>query len=153
MMYHALITFVGTGIPSSTGSYLYAVVTCEVVLICAASPRGAAALAGLFLLLEAYATHFVALPYYTGLIRHRADTTLEVFHVSQAVDLGLGELASRLGTLGSVTWVGFVISSAGLFLLATVIGYRNSSNVYGGWSWIVDSLSGKPRSRPASPQD
>src|SRR6185503_2069547 len=35
MMYHAAVTFISVGTPSSTGSYLYAVISCEVVILCA----------------------------------------------------------------------------------------------------------------------
>ena len=136
MMYHALIFFISAGIPSSTGSYLYAVIACEAVILCSGvyfwfrqswQSRAMVVIIGLFLLLETYATHFVLIPYYTGLIRHRPDTSLLAFHVSQAFDVGWREILLRLATnkagfagpwtIASV-WVLFLAASASLFLLA-----------------------------------
>ena len=81
-------------------------------------------LTGLFLLLEAYATHFVLIPYYIGLINHRPDTSITAFTVSQAADLGWNEVLSRIvvnkaaivgpGTI-VVLWLAFVLAGITLF--------------------------------------
>lgn len=136
MMYHALVTFMSVGIPSSTGHYLYAVVACEGVLLYSGmrqlvpsqwQDRAMLLFIGLFLLLETYATHFVLMPYYTGLIRHRPDTSLLVFHVSQALEPGWNEILLRLAVhkpgfvslrIIVLVWGAFLTASAGLFALA-----------------------------------
>jgi hypothetical protein len=136
MMYHAMVTFANIGIPSSTGHYLYAVVACESVIICSGMrywfPRawqGRAMLLwiGLFLLLEAYATQFVLIPYYSGLIQHRPDTSLMTFYVSQVLETGWKEILIRLAVnkpallspaMIGMLWAAFLAASAGLVAVA-----------------------------------
>jgi hypothetical protein len=136
MMYHSLVTFANSGTPSITGHYLYAVVACESVILCSGIRRwlprawqGRAMLLciGLFLLLEAYATHFVLIPYYTGLIQHRPDTSLMTFYISQLFDMGGPEVLRRLAfnkpvfmnpSAFGILWAAFLAASAGLFLQA-----------------------------------
>jgi hypothetical protein len=136
MMYHAMVTFANAGIPSSTGHYLYAVVACESVILCsgmrqwfARAWQGRAMLVciGLFLLLEAYATHFVLIPYYTGLIQHRPDTSLMTFYVSQLFEAGWSDILLRLAVNKSafmnpatiaVLWAAFLAASGGLLVVA-----------------------------------
>jgi 4-amino-4-deoxy-L-arabinose transferase-like glycosyltransferase len=132
MMYHAFVTFLREGIPSSTGSYLYAVVACQTALLWSGieqwfpprwRSRAMAALIGLFLLLEMYATHFVLIPYYSGMIRHRPDGTLLSFVPTQAFDLGLPEVLRRLSLnkpewLLISFWCAFLAASTGLFVMA-----------------------------------
>jgi hypothetical protein len=84
-------------------------------------------LIGLFLLVEAYATHFVMIPYYTGIIGHRPDTTLLAFHISQALQLGWREILLRLTvnrpeffgtTMIALVWLAFLAASASLLVIA-----------------------------------
>jgi len=135
LLYHAFVNWVNVGIPTSTGWYLHAVLVCEVAIICSAFQwlgpglRGyaMAGLTSLVLLLEAYATHFVLIPYYTGLISHRLDTSLTSFHLSQGLDHGWQQILMRLsankpnfvgpGTVG-LLWAAFALASAFLFVLA-----------------------------------
>src|SRR5262245_33448569 len=136
MMYHAFVIYDSTGIPSSTGSYLFAVVACEGVLLCSGfglllgpywRDRAMVVLTGLFVVLELYAMHFVVIPYYTGLIRYRPDKSLMTFHISQAVDVGLPEVVDRLtinkapfltpGVMVSL-WVVFLLATAGLLVVS-----------------------------------
>jgi hypothetical protein len=146
VMYHAFLNFINSGIPHSGGSYLFAVAGCEAVLLCSAAqwlgPRvqgyAMAFLTGLFLLLEAYATHFVLIPYYIGLINHRPDTSLTAFHISQAADLGWSEVLSRIaankaGIVGPgtfvVLWLAFVFASVAMFGISCrrcLAGHRNA---------------------------
>ena len=104
MLYHAFINFINVGNPATTGWYLYAVVTCEMTIVASGLyyliPQRwssvVSSLTAFFLMLEAYATHFVLIPYYTGLIRHNASGTLETFQLKQASALGWGELLNRV---------------------------------------------------------
>jgi hypothetical protein len=87
-LYNALLIWMAKGVPTSMGWYLYAVVGAEVVLavegLRAIVRRWAATIgAALFALLDLYAMHFVALPYYAGLIGHKANGALEALHLSQ----------------------------------------------------------------------
>jgi len=45
-----------------------------------------------------YATHFVLIPYYTGLIAHAPDGGLQSFHLSQLNTIGFTEVLARLQT-------------------------------------------------------
>jgi 4-amino-4-deoxy-L-arabinose transferase-like glycosyltransferase len=138
LMYHAFVNFVNTGTPATTGYYLYAAVVPEVLIVaiglyCVVPLRWAraafTAVTGLFLLFEMYATHFVLLPYYTGIIRHNPGGGLPAFHLSQAAELGIREILSRMqlnrpevlseGILVAV-WFAFVCSSVVLALVAAV---------------------------------
>ena len=49
-----------------------------------------------FFALEMYATHFVLIPYYSGLIWHAPDKGLRSFHISQLNQINLVELLARL---------------------------------------------------------
>jgi len=78
--------------------------------------------AAAFALLELYATHFVALPYYAGLISHRPSGALEAFHPGSLRALGFGETLGRLAAnkpawLGAggfvVLWVAFLAATIG----------------------------------------
>ena len=128
MIYHAFVTFTHHGTISTTGVYLFAVVSCECAILCCAArhwfpagwpDRAIAVFAGMFLLLEAYATHFVLLPYYAGLIRHRPDGSLGTFYVSKAMELGWNEILLRLdvnkSSLLSPSLIGIIW---GVFLIA-----------------------------------
>jgi hypothetical protein len=88
----------------------------------------AASLTGLLLLLEVYATHFVLIPYYTGLIRHNESGTVATFRISQASAAGWGEILKRIAinkpdflvpTVLIVLW--FVFLAANLYLLFAAI--------------------------------
>jgi hypothetical protein len=87
-LYNVLLIWLTKGVPASMGWYLYAVVGAEVVLATEGlrmfARRWAAAIgAVLFGLLDLYAMNFVALPYYAGLIGHKANGALEALHLSQ----------------------------------------------------------------------
>jgi hypothetical protein len=78
-LYNVLLIFTTKGVPTSMGWYLYAVIGAEAVLATATVPPVIGVV--LFAALDLYATHFVALPYYAGLIRHKANGALESFHL------------------------------------------------------------------------
>ena len=82
----------------SMGWYMYAVVAAEVA-ICVAGLRALSppkwrqwvpfAGASLFALLDLYTVHFVAVPYYTGMIAHRANDALAAFHLHDLSPIGI----------------------------------------------------------------
>ena len=126
---HVLITFIDTGMGASAGWYVYAVIVPESILVVAgltAFKWGKYMLIGIisaFVLLEIYSTHWILIPYYTGLIAHTAGGSLQSFHPSQLNDIGFHELLARLevnrpffltnAVLVSL-WVLYVIASAAL---------------------------------------
>ncbi len=86
-LYNVVLIYSSKGVPTSMGWYLYAVIGAEIVLAVAGLRRilglwAPALAAALFALLDLYATHFVAIPYYTGFIRHRPTGALEALHLS-----------------------------------------------------------------------
>jgi hypothetical protein len=132
--YHALMNFINDGISASSGWYLYAVVFPQSVLVLAGllafrwGRQMLAIVVGFFFALEMYATHFVLIPYYSGLVSHAPDGGLRSFHVSQLREITLTELLSRLAanrppfinSLSLITlWCVFLIAAAALVYLAT----------------------------------
>ena len=77
-LYNVSLIFMSKGVPTSMGWYLYAVIAAEVVLCAATIPPIVGVV--LFAALDLYAMHFVALPYYAGLIHHKPNGALESFH-------------------------------------------------------------------------
>jgi hypothetical protein len=92
-LYNVLLLYMSKGLPGSMGWYLYAVIAAEVALFVAG--RYVAAIAGLigFGLLDLYTMHFVAIPYYTGMIRHKPNGALAAFHLSDFEFAALARLA------------------------------------------------------------
>jgi len=106
-LYHVVLLFVTRGVATSMGWYLYAVVGAEVTLcvvglsaILPGKLRAAAAPAGVFLfaLLDLYAAHAVAVPYYSGLIRHRPNGALAALRFADLRSIGLPALFQRLSS-------------------------------------------------------
>ena len=125
--YHVLVNFISSKISASSGWYLYAVVVPEAILAIAglfAFRWGKSILIGViacFALLEIYATHWILIPYYTGLIAHRPDGGLQAFYLSQVKTIGILELLARLeinrpSFLTNVTLIG----SWSLFITTTL---------------------------------
>jgi Dolichyl-phosphate-mannose-protein mannosyltransferase len=77
-LYNVVLIYMSKGVPTSMGWYLYAVIAAEVVLCAATIPPIVGVV--LFAALDLYATHFIALPYYAGLIHHKPTGALESFH-------------------------------------------------------------------------
>ncbi|MBZ5617659.1 MAG: glycosyltransferase family 39 protein [Acidobacteriia bacterium] len=99
-IYNVLMLYVSKGLPGSMGWYLYAVVAAEVAL-CAgglARVRRWAPAAGvvLFALLDLYTVHGVAIPYYTGMIRHKASGAIAALHLADERAVGLHGALERL---------------------------------------------------------
>src|SRR6266853_6347758 len=103
--YNALLYYLSFGISASMGWYMYALVGAEVAL-CVAGLR---AISGertrnwipfigvaLFALLDLYTIHAVAIPYYTGVIAHRANSTIAALHLRDVTAIGFHSVVARL---------------------------------------------------------
>ena len=116
-LYHVVILWVSRGVATSMGYYLYAVVAAEVTLCTAGLVRLAkrwpawvpAAGVALFAALDLYAMHAVSVPYYTGLIRHKANGAMEAFHGAALDGVGLGEIARRIAAFKAPTLSAFLV--------------------------------------------
>ena len=96
LAYHVLMTFLANGISSTGGWYLGAVIVPELVLAAVGLRTLAPAMAVGFALLDLYGLLFVALPYYTGVLAHRANGFLEAFHFARFTDMGFTEVLHRI---------------------------------------------------------
>ena len=131
-LYNVLLLFLSKGMSGSMGWYMYAVVEAEVV-ICTAGLRALAppkwrpwvlfAGTSLFALLDLYTVHFVALPYYTGLIAHRANDTLAAFHLHDLTPVGVSGVLARLDAFKATIvsqpllfalWVSYLVATFAL---------------------------------------
>lgn len=99
-LYNVVLQYLTKGLAASMGWYMYAVVAPEVVLCVVAFGRHRLAAAGvgtvLFGLLDIYGMHWVAIPYYTGIIGHRATGALAAMHVDQMRSAGFHTMFERL---------------------------------------------------------
>lgn len=127
-LYNVVLIYASKGVPTSMGWYMYAVVGAEVVLAVAGlrrvlGLRAPALGALLFGLLDLYATHFVAIPYYTGFIRHRPNGALEALHLSNLQPgLMLTRLAAFKAPLASppvifALWALYLVATAGAVIV------------------------------------
>ena len=137
-LYNVLLIFVSKGVSASMGWYLYAAVIPEVALAAAGLaaivprlwrrwvlPAGAA----LFALLDLYTVNLVSIPYYTGLIAHRPDGSLPLFHPDRWPAGGLSTVLGRLAVNKpefltaaaiAVLWCAYLAATVGL----VVMGFR-----------------------------
>jgi hypothetical protein len=99
-LYNVLLQYLTKGLAGSMGWYMYAVVAAEVVLCAVAFGRfriWAMALGTmLFGLLDLYGMHWVAIPYYTGIIGHRGNGALAALHIGEYRAVGFGTVFERL---------------------------------------------------------
>jgi hypothetical protein len=104
-LYNVTLLYMSKGLAGSMGWYMYAVVGAEVTLAVVGLrkllPARAAAWvtaggAALFALLDLYTVHGVAIPYYTGMIRHRANGSLAALHWAGFQSVGLAGAVGRL---------------------------------------------------------
>ena len=131
-LYNVALLYVSKGLAGSMGWYMYAVVGAEVTL-CVEGLRNlvpgkasrwiAAAGVGLFALLDLYTVHAVAVPYYTGMIRHKANGSLGALHGEGLRSVGAGVAVERLAVLVpaavlGVMWLLYLSSGAGLLACA-----------------------------------
>jgi 4-amino-4-deoxy-L-arabinose transferase-like glycosyltransferase len=125
-LYNVILLYVSKGLAGSMGWYMYAVVGAEVVLavaglrelLPAAAARWVApAGAGMFALLDLYTVHGLAIPYYTGMIRHRANGSLGSLGWAGFHAVGIAGAVGRLTALvPGPLWICFWL----LYLAATV---------------------------------
>ncbi len=131
-LYHVVLLFAATGIATSMGCYLYAAVGAQTALslaglraIAPAGLRRYVPLIGisLFLLLDLYTVHAVALPYYSGVIAHRPNGSIAALHAADVSRVGLAEIVTRLtafkgGILSEWTllalWGAYLVATGGL---------------------------------------
>jgi 4-amino-4-deoxy-L-arabinose transferase-like glycosyltransferase len=104
-LYNVTLLYMSKGLAGSMGWYMYAVVAAEVTLCVAglrkllparASAWIPAAGAAMFALLDLYTVHGIAIPYYTGMIRHRANGSLGALHWVGWQSVGMGGALDRL---------------------------------------------------------
>jgi hypothetical protein len=126
-VYNVVLLYMSKGLEGSMGWYMYAVVGAEVTL-CLAGLRSlvparaarwmAGAGAALFALLDVYTVHGVAIPYYTGMIRHRANGSLEALYAAGFRAVGIGGAVDRLAmsvpaAVLVALWILYIIGTAG----------------------------------------
>jgi 4-amino-4-deoxy-L-arabinose transferase-like glycosyltransferase len=143
--YHVLVLRAITGLAATQGWYLYALVVPEVTLVI----MGLFALFPVrwrrailptitsgFALLDLYATNFLLVPYYAGLIAHRPDGPLGSFHASQLAEVGPLSVLQRLlinkpGFLTvpilAASWILYVAATLGLVALCVRLSRREIS--------------------------
>lgn len=135
-LYHVVILWAARGVATSMGYYLYGVVAAEVPL-CAAGlaslwTKGRAAWttavgAILFGALDLFAVHAVAIPYYTGMIRHRPNGALAALHLDAVRSVGPVEVLRRLAEFHGLPvsvvlllWTAYLAATLTLIRTATV---------------------------------
>ncbi len=100
-LYNIVLLFASKGASTSMGWYLYAVIAAQEILLVqglrALLPSAIPALAVSLLALDIYTIHFVAIPYYSGFLVHRADGSLPNMHFGQLA----GSWFSALERLGA----------------------------------------------------
>lgn len=99
-LYNVWLQYLTKGLAGSMGWYMYAVVASEVVLCAVAFGRlrvlGVALGTVLFGLLDLYGMHWLAIPYYTGIIGHRPNGALAALHISEFRAVGFDAVFERL---------------------------------------------------------
>ncbi len=99
-LYNVLLQYLTKGLAGSMGWYMYAVVACEVVLCVVAFGRSRVLVVVLgtilFGLLDLYGMHWLAIPYYTGIIGHRANGALAALHIGEFGAVGFDAVFERL---------------------------------------------------------
>jgi len=127
-LYNVTILYISKGLAGSMGWYMYAVVGAEVTL-CVAGLRSlmpatasrwiSAGGAAMFALLDLYTVHGVAIPYYTGMIRHRSNGSVEALHWAAFQGTGIGGGLERLAMFVPTAvlaglWLLYLLGTAGI---------------------------------------
>jgi hypothetical protein len=144
LLYDVLLIFLSKGMATSGGWYLYAVVGAEVTLCLAglysilpARVHRWVAFGGalLFALLDLYTVHAVAIPYYTGMIGHKASGAIAALHMADLRRVGVADafqrLASYKGTVVSAPWLAalwaaYLVATLAIPIIGTARGLRSS---------------------------
>lgn len=129
-LYNVLLIYLSKGVGTSMGWYLYAAVGAEVALctagLCAVLPvraRRWTPAAGVFLFawFDLYTIHGLAIPYYTGLIRHKANGATAGLHWADLRAVGWDGAFERLAAFkGPAISEPMLIALWLLYLLATL---------------------------------
>jgi hypothetical protein len=140
LLYFALVTYTYTGVSGIPGWYMYCLVIAEVILLASglfalSPPRWMRwtipALTTLFCLLDLYATHFILIPYYTGLIAHKQNGVLPAFHVERFGEFGTALQRLQINRATSITSLSILILWV-LYLIATValvfVNFKSAQN-------------------------
>jgi hypothetical protein len=131
-IYNVVLLYISKGLAGSMGWYMYAVVGAEVVLSIAGLRRLAPARASgwitavggaMFTLLDLYTVHAVAVPYYTGMIRHKVNGSLGALHWAGFQSVGICGAVERLtvfvpATLLVALWLLYLLGTAGALACA-----------------------------------
>jgi hypothetical protein len=136
--YHSLVTALVQNINSANGWYLDFGLAAEVVLLAVGfialfgrrwSPAAVAAVSIFAIALDVYTVHFLLMPYYTGLIAHRASGSLPAFHFETLVS-ETGLLVQRLAVneaigrgAAAILWAAYLTATLGLGVLSVFIPY------------------------------
>jgi 4-amino-4-deoxy-L-arabinose transferase-like glycosyltransferase len=131
-LYNVVLISMSKGVATSMGWYLYAAIAAEVVLCVAAlrailpEKAGNWAVAGgvfLFGLFDLYTMHGVAIPYYTGMIRHKVSGGLAGLHAADFQAVGVPEALRRLTVFKGVSepvllglWIAYLLGTTALVL-------------------------------------
>jgi hypothetical protein len=132
-LYNALLLYLSKGSPASMGWYLYSVVAAEVVLCVAGFGRfrrwALAAGVLLFGLLDLYTVHALAIPYYTGMIAHKANGALAAVHASDIRAAGFDGIFARLAVnkpaflspvVSTVMWTAYLAATVWMMVSRSV---------------------------------
>jgi hypothetical protein len=131
LAYSAVGRYLTQGIFSALGWYLYAVAGVEFALLASGFTglvgvrRAGACVAGVAALacvLDLYTTHFVSIPYYTGLIAHLQSGAVASFHPAATLrNIGASEVIARLAvnkpvapSVLVVLWAAYLCATIGL---------------------------------------
>jgi len=144
LLYDVLLIYLSKGAATSGGWYLYAVVGAEVTLcfaglysILPARVHRWVTFGGVFLfaLLDLYTVHAVAIPYYTGMIAHKASGAIAALHMADVRRVGVAEAFRRLVAYkGGVVsapwlaglWVAYLVGTLAIPIMGTARGFRSS---------------------------
>ncbi len=127
-LYNIALLHLSKGVAVSMGWYLYAVAGAEIVLCVEGLRRSRWALAGgvvLFSLLDLYTVHGLSLPYYSGIVAHKANGGIAGLHWADWGAFGgvFGRLAMFKGPavsapLLAIFWAGYLIATVSLATVA-----------------------------------
>lgn len=135
MVYHSLVAYLAQKVSMALGWYLYAVIVPEVVLVGLGltglfgkkwSPFAMAFVCILAVALDLYTVHFVLMPYFAGMIGHRASGSLDSFHAGTLVSqmdvlfrrLSINKPAFIGPAAVAAMWATYVCSTAALGAMA-----------------------------------
>ena len=136
--YHSLVAFLAQNISTALGWYLYSVIVPEVVLLGLGltgllgkkwSPFAMASVCVLAVALDLYTVHFLLMPYYAGMIGHRASGSLESFRVETLVSemdvlfrrLSINKPALVGPVVVAAMWAAYVCSTVALGAIAVFV--------------------------------